>query len=149
MKYLLSICLICMSSLTLAWECGSYDKYGQPIQKHLEIATDVLIGTVIEGKLEGSSNIKLKFKITLPVKGSLTNEIELTTGSDSPGEKFYIGGNYVVFLYGSNEIDFCNMVFELWTPINSLEELNEYAKRKDIELIEKVEVIAKFLEQNP
>lgn len=149
MKYLLSLCLVFMSSFSLAWECGSYDKYGQPIQKHLELATNVLIGTVIEGKLDGESNIKIKFKVTVPVKGGFTNEMELIIGSDPPIEKFYIGGSYVVFFYGSNAIDFCNMVLELWTPINSIEEFKEYAKRKDTGLSEKLEIIAKYMEQNP
>lgn len=149
MKYLLSLCLVLMSSFALAWECGSYDRFGQPIQKHLELATDVLIGTVIEGKLEEEFNVRLKFKVTLPVKGGLRNEIELTTSSYPPNTKFYIGGHYAVFLYGSNDIDFCNTVFELWTPINSIEELSEFAKRKDTGLSEKIEVIAKYAEKNP
>src|SRR5690606_4888000 len=103
MKYFLSLFLICMSSFSLAWECGSYDKYSQPVEKHLEIATDVFIGTVLEGKLEDSYSIDLKLKVTLPIKGNLKTEVELTTNSEPINDRFYIGGHYIVFLYGSSK----------------------------------------------
>jgi len=138
-----------MSSFSLAWECGSYDKYSQPVEKHLEIATDVFIGTVLEGKLEDSYSIDLKLKVTLPIKGNLKTEVELTTNSEPINDRFYIGGHYIVFLYGSSKIDFCNMILEVVTPVNSLDELKEYVKRKDIEGTEKVGVVAKYLSNNP
>lgn len=153
MRNFLLLSLILISSSSLAWECHPYDKYSQPIEQHLEMASDVLVGTVIEGKLDDplsqESGITLKLKITLPVKGLQSNEIELLAGSSSPDPSFSIGGNYVVFLYGSKKIDFCSMVLELWTPVTSKEELIEYSKRKDIEGIEKIISIANYVNKNP
>lgn len=153
MRILLLLSLILISSSSLAWECYTYDKYNQPIEEHLELASDVFVGTVIEGKFEESSgpesDIKLKLKVTLPVKGSNLKEIEISTSSHSPNPSFYIGGNYVIFLYGSKKIDFCSMVLELWTPVSSQEELAEYSKRKDSEGIKRVVAVENYLKKNP
>ena len=153
MKSLLILWIIFISSSSLAWECYSYDQYNQSIEKHLEMASDVLVGKIVEGKLDESlkfdTNIQLTMEVSVSVKGSKESKVELLTSSHSPNPSFSIGGNYIIFLYGTKEIDFCNVVLELWTPVSSKEELMKYSERRDIEEFEKIAAVAKYLEKNP
>lgn len=131
-----------------AWECGEYDKYEQPLEKHLELASDVVIGDVVKGEVGVEArnvyDVKIVLRPTLTLKGNISKDTELYTSSHSPFYRFELGGTYAVFLYGKNEVSFCNLVLPFWNSIDSLQDLENYVGRKDIEGIEKYRPLLEY-----
>jgi len=104
------------------------------MEKHIELAKDVIIGDVIAGEVgnvqKDGYHVQLTFKPTLIIKGEIEGNIVLYT---STFDRFELAGTYAIFLYGSNEVSFCSLVLPFGSSISSRQELEQYINRKDID----------------
>ncbi|WP_299775537.1 hypothetical protein [uncultured Pseudoteredinibacter sp.] len=152
MKIFIFFFLSTVSCVVSAWECGDYDKYSQSVGQHLEIASDVFFGRVLSGSVESEGengfDVSIEVDVLLEVKGDLEDRITLFTHSQPPFPEFILGGSYVFFLYGNTSLDFCNYLIETAVPIDSLDELREYSKRRDIRSVEQVREVLMYIEGN-
>lgn len=81
----------------------------EKIDTHLALASDVFIGTVILGE-KASQKIKFKMSIAHSFKGQKKDSIDVVTVRSSISPEIVLGGSYLMFLYGDNEVDFCSLI---------------------------------------
>jgi hypothetical protein len=86
----------------LSWECTNEDKHGLPIEKNIELASDVIVGKVVSGSAEREDEVIFSVK-----------KVELKTHIESLYPEIILGEKYLIMLYGNREIDFCTPVFRL------------------------------------
>jgi hypothetical protein len=97
----------------LSWECTNEDKHGLPIEKNIELASDVIVGKVVSGSAEREDEVIFSVKISQALKGKLKGKVELKTHIESLYPEIILGEKYLIMLYGNREIDFCTPVFRL------------------------------------
>lgn len=86
-------------------------------ESHANAASDILLIRVYETKIRKNGLIDYKAKVHTSYKGTTEDFINISTAWDIFG--VVTGGNYLVFLYGNNFIDFCNINLYLGrTPEN-------------------------------
>jgi len=112
------------------WEClEGYDRYNDPIEKHIEKASHIVFGTLVSGnyypKIKYENNLKFTLSILATYKGDLFKEVEFETHQDAYFGELVLGNNYLIFLYGKREIDFCGITVNLGTYYNRVERLNQ------------------------
>ncbi len=150
MKIFIFFIFSTMSCAVSAWECGYYDQYSQSVEEHLEMASEVFFGRVLSGSVESEGengfDVSIEVDVLLGVKGDLEDRITLFTHPMPPFPEFILGGSYVFFLYGNTELDFCNYLIETAVPIDSLDELKEYSKRRDLRTVEKIRKVLMYIE---
>lgn len=132
----LFILLVFIVTPAMAFECPGYDPMRDPVEKHIEKASDILFGRVSNGEFfpnNGySGEVKISFEIFTTIKGAQSKSTEIIVEAFAGRTGIELGQSYVIFLYGNNRIDFCNLKIRLFTEIDTLEELKEHSERKDM-----------------
>ena len=128
MRVLLFISIMAFSGQVFSWEClNGYSTEDSP-EEHVRIASDIIYGQVISGKYNPKTyDVEFQFSITETLKGVMTDTITIKTGTYSYFGGIEIAMNYLIFLYGKNEIDFCGVVrptTPFATTIESLGDIN-------------------------
>jgi hypothetical protein len=135
----------------MAFECPDYDPMRDPVEKHIEKASDILFGRVLKGEFLPSNGyngeVKISFEIFKTIKGPLNTSTEIIVEAFAGRTKIELGQSYVIFLYGNNRIDFCNLKIRLFTDIDTLEELKEHSERKDMRSSKKLVPIISYIEK--
>ncbi|WP_323816578.1 hypothetical protein [Cellvibrio sp. NN19] len=119
--------LLLITQTCLAWEClDGYDRYKDPIETHISKATEIIFGTLVSGNFEKRNGlINFEMSILKSFKGKLSGNVSLKTNRDAYFGDLILGGNYIIFLYGSKEIDFCGVVVKLEPYYNRVDRLNK------------------------
>ncbi|WP_323847447.1 hypothetical protein [Microbulbifer magnicolonia] len=127
-KVILSV-LLSLSLNVQAWECGSEQQgIDTPINKHIEFATEIYMGRVINSYLvEEIDKVVFELKVSELFKGRYKNHVTLFTSSNPANPEISIGNSYIVFLYGSNDVNFCGVTINLGY-INNLDLLKDQAE---------------------
>ena len=134
----------------MAFECPGYDPMLDPVEKHIEKASDILFGRVSKGEFFSNGyygEVKISFEIFTTIKGPLSTNTEIIVEAFAGRTDIELGQSYVIFLYGNNRIDFCNLKIRLFTEIDTLEELKEHSKRKDMQSSKKLEPLINYIEK--
>lgn len=99
------------SGRVFSWEClNGYSSEDSP-EKHVKIASDIIYGQVISGKYDPKTyDVEFQFSISETLKGNMKDTVTIKTGTYSYFGGVQIAMNYLIFLYGKNEIDFCGVV---------------------------------------
>ncbi len=147
----LFVLLLFIVAPAIAFECSSYDPIGDPVEKHIEKASDILFGRVQKGELLPSNGyseeVKITFEIFKNIKGPLNKSTEIVVEAFAGRTNIELGQAYVIFLYGNNRINFCNLKIRLFTDIDTLEELKEHSERKDMRSSKKLVPIVSYIEK--
>lgn len=135
----------------MAFECPGYDPMRDPVEKHIEKASDILFGRVSKGEFFPNNGyngeVKISFEIFTTIKGTLSTNTEIIVEAFAGRTDIELGQSYVIFLYGNNRIDFCNLKIRLFTEIDTLEELKEHSERKDMRSSKKLAPIINYIEK--
>ncbi|MDO3388249.1 hypothetical protein QWI17_20550 [Gilvimarinus sp. SDUM040013] len=149
MKVLVFLLVCAISHSVSAWECGKYDRDKFSLETHYEYATEIFFGKVLEGRVNKSkkyeSDMEFIVEPTLVLKGNLKTPVKLTTYSTPPYDPVALGYSYLIFLYGSNKVDYCGVFIET-TDVDSREEFVDLSKRKDVYYAEYIRQILAIYE---
>ena len=123
---LLAILLISISSRAVAVSCPEETKFDS-FQSIVENASDIFLGTVTSGVLTqsgASHNLEFSVHIEETLKGNLAGDIDLENTRYIHGfdAEISIGEVYLIFLYGSLDVDFCNHIWKMGLPYEILKE---------------------------
>lgn len=134
MKYILFFVAMTFCKYVLAFECGHYDKYSQPVSTHMELATDIFWGQVVAGEYDQVSGVaKFVIDVNGVLKGKMRHSIELDTLAMSYGVSVTLGENNIYFLYDeSKNINSCAMIIRIGDRVASIEQLKEKSDRADL-----------------
>lgn len=130
MKVILFIFIMAYSFYAKAWECPELGDNFYDLDRHWQLATNVFWGRVVEGKYfsERRPTFNIDFKVAIydTFKGDAKPEAWLTTSHESLFHGVELGGNYLIFLYGNNEVDFCGILISLPSHRETVGRLIEY-----------------------
>lgn len=150
LKLFLVVVSLVTSPLVSAWECESYDRYSQEIELHLDMAENVFFGRVTSGSIDTETvkefDVSIAVDVLLEVKGDKGSKATLYTYSLPPFPEFVLGGSYLFFLYGSDNLDFCGYIIDSAGPIQSIDELRDYVLRKDLSNIQYFRKVLKYMD---
>ncbi|WP_331353180.1 hypothetical protein [Cellvibrio sp. UBA7671] len=143
--------LFFMVAPVMAFECPGYDPMRDPVETHIEKASDILFGRVSKGEFFPNNGyggeIKISFEIFSTIKGTLSKNTEIIVEAFAGETDIELGQSYIIFLYGNNRIDFCNLKIRLFTDIDTLNELKEHSERKDMRSAKKLAPIISYIEK--
>ncbi len=143
--------LFFMVTPVMAFECPSYDPIRDPVETHIEEASDILFGRVSKGEFfpqnGHNGEVKVSFDIFSTIKGTLSKNTEIIVEAFAGKTNIELGQTYVIFLYGNNRIELCNLKIKLFTDIDTLEELKEHSERKDMRSSKKLAPIISYIEK--
>lgn len=129
MRFTLAFIFMLISQNSFAWECSHGYSTEDPPEKHIEIASDVIYGQVVSGSFNTDSNdIKFELKVAKSFKGNLGGIVKLKTNSYSFFGGIDLGMNYLIYLYGSKEIDFCGIVIPYTKHATDIDSLGVFAE---------------------
>jgi len=143
--------ILYMAASAMAFECPGYDAMQDPVEKHIEKASDILFGRVTKGEFfpnnGHSGELKISFDIFSTIKGNLNTNTEVIVEAFAGRTGIELGQSYVIFLYGNNRIDSCNLKIKLFTDIDTLPELKDYSERKDMHASKRLIPIINYIEK--
>ena len=166
MKFLVTFCFIVFSTNSFAWECrilelqkhlinelpsdgSSEEKYLDiKLNTHLRMASNVILGKVISGKVNGN-DIQFELDVIHSFKGNQNNISTIMTSVDFISPKISLGENYLMFLYGANEVDFCSIVIGLSRGEISIDLLEERLTVEDYYRPEIKQILNKVINYEP
>lgn len=129
-KFTFILSVLFLSIKTWGWECiEGHDKYNDAIEKHIEKASHIVFGTLVSGnydpRIKYENNINFTLAILASYKGDLSKEVKIETHKDAYFGELVLGNNYLMSLYGKQEIDFCGITVSLGEYYNGVERLNQ------------------------
>lgn len=137
-SYFLAVIFIVVSGFAYAFECPpNQDSTRDDIETLYKNAEHVLFLQISEGKLV-ENQITYKANVVKALKGKSPRKIELMDKAFVGPRNITIGNYYIIYLYGSREIDFCSPILDLWSHVSDIEKLVQHSKRKDIENAEAI-----------
>lgn len=135
-----------MSHAVSSFECIGYDAKTDPLEHHLNVASEIHFGRIAQGVYNGKGETTFSFEILHVIKGDNLNHIALTYDHWAGPSDLKIGQTYIIFLYKNREIDECNLIIE--TYADSFDELILEGKRKDIQWSSDIEKIIQYEENS-
>ena len=84
--------------------------------------------------------------VSLSIKGKPKGLLQLSTGKSYMYPKVELSGNYLFFLYGDNEIEICDPIYNVYYEIGSIEELDELSRRGDLQISKLFAEILNYIE---
>ena len=125
MRAVTYVILALLSGPAYSWECLDYNWPNESVETHIDLASDIFLGRVISGRVDEAlpegDDLLVSVRIGHTFKGSLTGIVALQTGADAPFPSLELGANYIFFLYGNRELDFCGVL----VPVGSFDTIED------------------------
>ena len=139
--------LILISKSTFALECSEDIDYKNFVKSQYSRASSIILGKVEKSQCSdvecGYINNDIRVHKTL--KGKEIKTINLASIKSWP--TFYAGYDYIIFLFGNNEIDPCGLVLEVGYNTRTSSDLEELADREDLDVSARLRELLPLLVQ--